>query len=59
MGMLRTLEISCRSLIEQVYEAVYLPDSIALGISNPVNAHPQDKALARLMRSVLSEKSVS
>ena len=56
------VEISCRSLIEQVYEAVHLPDTVALGISNPVNAHPPDKALARLMRSVLSknaEKAVS
>jgi len=56
------VEISCRSLIEQVYDAVHLPDSVALGISNPVNAHPPDKALARLMRSVLSnnaEKAVS
>jgi len=55
-------EISCRSLIEQVYEAVHIPDSVALGISNPVNAHPPDKSLARLMRSVLSrvsEKAVS
>jgi DNA-binding transcriptional MocR family regulator len=56
------VEISCRSLIEQVYEAVHLPDTVALGISNPVNAHPPDKALARLMRSVLNknaEKAVS
>ena len=55
-------EISCRSLIEQVYEAVHVPGSVALGISNPVNAHPPDKTLARLMRSVLSrvsEKAVS
>ena len=55
-------EISCRSLIEQVYEAVHIPDSVALGISNPVNAHPPDKTLARLMRTVLSrvsEKAVS
>ncbi|AZQ83134.1 PLP-dependent aminotransferase family protein [Colwellia sp. Arc7-635] len=56
------IEISCRSLIEQVYEAVHIPDSVALGISNPVNAHPPDKTLARLMRTVLSrvsEKAVS
>lgn len=56
------IEVNCRSLIEQVYEAVHLPDTIALGISNPVHAHPPDKALARLMRSVLSrvsEKAVS
>jgi DNA-binding transcriptional MocR family regulator len=55
-------EIVCRSLIEQVYDAVHLPDSVALGISNPVHAHPPDKALARLMRSILSrvsEKAVS
>jgi len=56
------VEVNCRSLIEQVYDAVHLPDSIALGISNPVNTHPPDKALARLMRSVISkvsEKAVS
>lgn len=56
------VEVACRSLIEQVYEAVHLPDVVALGISNPINAHPPDKALARLMRSVISryaEKAVS
>ncbi len=56
------VEVKCRSLIEQVYDAVHLPHSVALGISNPVNAHPPDKTLARLMRSVLSkvaEKAVS
>jgi DNA-binding transcriptional MocR family regulator len=55
-------EIKCRSLIEQVHDAVHLPNSVPLGISNPVNAHPPDKALARLMRSVISkvaEKAVS
>lgn len=55
-------EIKCRSLIEQVYEAIHMPNTLALGISNPVNAHPPDKALARLMRGVLSkvsEKAVS
>lgn len=56
------VEVKCRSLIEQVYDAVHLPNAIPLGISNPVNAHPADKALARLMRSVISkvaEKAVS
>lgn len=54
--------VQCRNMIEQVYEAVHLPDTIALGISNPVQANPPDKTLARLMRSVLSkiaEKAVS
>lgn len=49
------IDLNCRSLIEQVYEAVHLPDVVPLGISNPVNAHPPDKALARLMRSVISK----
>lgn len=56
------VEVSCRTLIEKVYDAVHLPDSVALGISNPIKAHPPDKALARLMRKVLSrvsEKAVS
>ena len=55
-------EVKCRSLIEQVHAAVHLPNTVALGISNPIQAHPSDKALARLMRSVLSqvsEKAVS
>jgi DNA-binding transcriptional MocR family regulator len=55
-------DVQCRSMIEQVYEAMHLPDTVALGISNPVLANPPDKALARLMRSVLSkvaEKAVS
>lgn len=58
----KPVEVSCRSLIEQVYDAIHVPDTVALGISNPVNAHPPDKALARLMRSVLSrvaDKAVS
>ena len=50
-------EVQCRSMIEQVYEAVHLPNTVALGISNPIQAHPPDKALARLMRSVLSKVS--
>jgi DNA-binding transcriptional MocR family regulator len=55
-------EVVCRSLIEQVHEAVHIPNTVALGISNPIQAHPPDKALARLMRSVLSkvaDKAVS
>ena len=54
--------VQCRSLIEQVHEAVHLPDTVALGISNPIQINPPDKTLARLMRSVISkvaEKAVS
>ncbi|WP_057832784.1 aminotransferase-like domain-containing protein [Colwellia sp. TT2012] len=55
-------EVKGRSMIEQVHAAVHLPNTVALGISNPIQAHPPDKTLARLMRSVLSkvsEKAVS
>lgn len=58
----KPVEVQCRSLIEQVHDAVHMPNTVALGISNPVNTHPPDKALARLMRSVISrvaEKAVS
>ncbi|MGL1957032.1 MAG: PLP-dependent aminotransferase family protein [Colwellia sp.] len=54
--------VQCRSLIEQVHEAVHLQNTVALGISNPIQANPPDKTLARLMRSVISkvaEKAVS
>lgn len=54
--------VQCRSMIEQVHEAVHLPNTVALGISNPILANPPDKTLARLMRTVLgkvAEKAVS
>lgn len=49
--------VQCRNMIEQVHEAVHMPDTVALGISNPIQANPPDKTLARLMRSVLSKVS--
>ena len=55
-------EVKGRSMIERVHAAVHLPNTVALGISNPTQLHPTDKSLARLMRSVLSrvsEKAVS
>lgn len=58
----RPVNLDCCSFIEQVYEALHLPDTVALGVSNPILSHPPDKTLARLMRSVISrvaEKAVS
>ena len=37
------VEVECRSMIERVYEAVHLPHTVALGISNPVNTHPPER----------------
>ena len=48
------VEVQGRSMIEQVHEAVHIPNTVALGISNPILANPPDKTLARLMRSVAS-----
>jgi DNA-binding transcriptional MocR family regulator len=48
-------KVQCRSLIERTYEAIHVPHTVPLGISNPVNAHSTDKALARLMRGVISK----
>ena len=47
--------VNNQSLIEQVYAALHLPDMVSLGIANPSSAHPCDKALARIMRQVLSK----
>ncbi len=55
-------EVKSRNIIETVHEVLHSPDTVALGISNPILAHPPDKTLARLMRNVLSkvaEKAVS
>lgn len=55
-------QVQCVDLIEDIYQAVHQPDTVPFGISNPILIHPQDKALARLMRSVISrvaEKALS
>jgi DNA-binding transcriptional MocR family regulator len=43
-----------QSLIEQVSNAIHKPDVVPFGIANPTAAHSSDKALARLMRQVIS-----
>ncbi len=47
--------INNQTLIEQVYAALHLPNITSLGIANPSAVHPCDKALARIMRQVLSK----
>lgn len=49
--------VTCGHLIEKNYEVIHRPDTVALGVSNPIQAHPPDKTLARYMRSVLSKVS--
>lgn len=50
----RPLPVRRQNLIEQVFDAIHKPGIVPLGIANPVLAHPSDKALARIMRQVLS-----
>ena len=47
--------LKCRSLMERVYESVYDPELVPLGIANPTMAKPATKALNRSMKRGLAE----
>ncbi|MBX2847839.1 MAG: PLP-dependent aminotransferase family protein, partial [Acidiferrobacterales bacterium] len=44
-----------QTLIENVFDAINRDNVVPLGLANPVSAHPSDKALARIMRRVISQ----
>ncbi len=46
--------VNKQSLIEEVFDAIHAPGSVPLGIANPSAARPSDKALARMMRRVMT-----
>ncbi|WP_088330874.1 PLP-dependent aminotransferase family protein [Lacimicrobium sp. SS2-24] len=48
------IAVTRQELVEQVHTAVHTPGTIPFGISNPVGALPNDKALARWTRRVMS-----
>lgn len=50
----KPLQVKRQSLIEEVFEAIHKPGVVPLGVANPAAAHSSDKALARIMRQVLS-----
>lgn len=50
----KALPVSRQQLIEQAYNAIHVPGIVPLGICNPVAALPTNKALARIMRRVMS-----
>lgn len=52
----KPVQVKRQSLIEQVYDAIHQPGNLPLGIANPVAAYPSDKALARIMRKVMSHE---
>ncbi len=46
--------LKCRSLLERVYDGVYNPELVPLGVANPTMAKPATKALNRAMKRSLS-----
>jgi DNA-binding transcriptional MocR family regulator len=45
--------LQCRSLMERVYEGIYNPELVPLGVANPTMARPAAKALNRAMKRML------
>jgi DNA-binding transcriptional MocR family regulator len=45
--------MKCRSLLERVYDGVYDPELVPLGVANPTMAKPATKALNRAMKRAL------
>jgi DNA-binding transcriptional MocR family regulator len=50
----KPVEVECRELIDQVYDAIHQPDVLPLGIANPTMALPATKTLNRAMKRVMS-----
>ena len=50
----KPLRVERQTLIEEVFAAIHKPGIVPLGVANPAAAHSSDKALARIMRQVLS-----
>jgi len=46
--------LQCRSLMERVYEGIYNPELVPLGVANPTMARPAAKSLNRAMKRTLS-----
>jgi len=51
----RPMAVRRQSLIEQVTNAIHAPGVVSFGVANPTAAHPSDKALARIMRQVITK----
>ncbi len=53
-GCREPVEVCCRSLVEQVYDAIHRPGVIPFGIANPSMARPAAKMLHRTMKRVMA-----
>jgi DNA-binding transcriptional MocR family regulator len=50
----RPSPVRCRNLMDRVYDGLYQPDVVPLGIANPCMARPAAKALHRTMKRVMA-----
>jgi DNA-binding transcriptional MocR family regulator len=50
----KPMEVSCRKLIDRVYDGIHTPGALPLGIANPCMASPATKTLHRAMKRVMS-----
>jgi DNA-binding transcriptional MocR family regulator len=50
----KPMQVSCRQLIDRVYDGIHLPGVLPLGIANPCMALPATKTLHRAMKRVMS-----
>ncbi len=50
----KPMEVSCRHLIDRVYDGIHTPGVLPLGIANPCMASPATKTLHRSMKRVMS-----
>ena len=58
----RPVPVRGRTLMERVYDGLYSPDVVPLGIANPCMAHPAAKGLHRAMKRIMSrveERAIS
>ncbi len=58
----KPVSVSCRTLMERVYDGLYSPDIVPLGIANPCMAHSAAKSLHRTMKRIMSrveERAIS
>jgi len=50
----KPMQVSCRNLIDRVYDGIHQPGVLPLGIANPCMAAPATKTLHRAMKRVMS-----
>ena len=50
----RPVSLACRTLMDRVYDGLYTPGIVPLGIANPCMANPAAKSLHRTMKRVMS-----